>query len=69
MCAMTAAIIGAVLFILLTPGLLLRIPSKGPLLHASVVHAIVFAILFYVIAKLVYPNTQQKKMGNEYFLD
>ena len=36
------ALYGAVLFLLLTPGLVLRIPSKGPLLHASIVHAIVF---------------------------
>jgi hypothetical protein len=51
---MIYAIIGAVLFVLLTPGLLLRIPSKGSLLTASIVHAVVFAILFYVIVKLVY---------------
>jgi hypothetical protein len=58
---MTAAIIGTVLFVLLTPGLLLRIPSKGPLLHASVVHAIVFAILFYVISKLVYQYSANRE--------
>ena len=48
------AIYGAVLFVLLTPGLILRIPSKGSLLTASIVHAIVFGILFYLISKLVY---------------
>jgi len=61
MCAMTAAIIGAVLFVLLTPGLLLRIPSKGSLLTASVVHAIVFAVVFYLISKLVYQYSANRE--------
>jgi hypothetical protein len=58
---MTAAIIGAVLFVLLTPGLLLRIPSKGSLLTASVVHAVVFGIVFYLIFKIIYPNSSQNR--------
>ena len=53
MCVMIA-ISGAILFVLLTPGLLLRIPSKGPLLTASIVHAIVFGILFYFIGIFIY---------------
>ena len=44
----------AILFVLLTPGLILRIPSKGSLLTASIVHAIVFGVLLYFISKLVY---------------
>ena len=32
------ALYGAILFVLLTPGLVLRIPLKGPLLTASIVH-------------------------------
>lgn len=47
-------IYGAILFVLLTPGLIVRIPSKGPLLHASIVHGILFAILYYLISKLVF---------------
>ena len=39
----------------------MRIPPKGPLLHASVVHAIVFAILFYVISKLVYQYSANRE--------
>lgn len=50
------AISGAILFILLTPGLLLRVPSKGSLLTASIIHSIVFAILFYFITMFVYSN-------------
>lgn len=53
MCVMIA-ISGAILFVLLTPGLLLRIPPKGPLLTAAIVHAIVFAILFYFIGIFIY---------------
>ena len=57
------ALYGAILFVLLTPGLVLRIPSKGPLLHASIVHAIVFGILLYFICKMAY----QYKYGVESF--
>jgi hypothetical protein len=47
------AIYGAILFVLLPPGLIVRIPSKGPLLHATIVHGILFAILYYFISKIV----------------
>jgi hypothetical protein len=47
------AIYGAILFVLLTPGLIVRIPEKGPLLHSSIIHGILFAILYYLITKLV----------------
>ena len=57
------ALYGAILFVLLTPGLVLRIPSKGSLLTASIVHAVVFGILLYVISKLVH----QYKYGVESF--
>jgi len=53
------ALFAAVLFVLLTPGVILRIPSKGPLLHASIVHAIIFGILIYFIYKLVYQNKNE----------
>ena len=59
----TTALYAAVLFVLLTPGLILRIPSKGSLLTASIVHAIVFGILLYFISKLVH----QYKYGVESF--
>jgi hypothetical protein len=47
------AVYALILFVLLTPGLLLRLPEKGPLLNAAIVHAIVFAVLLYAITKLV----------------
>ena len=51
------AISGAILFLILTPGVLLRIPEKGPLLNAAIVHAVVFGILFYFVSKIIYQYT------------
>jgi hypothetical protein len=48
------ALYAAILFVLLTPGVILRIPQKGPLLYASIVHAIIFGILLYFISKIVH---------------
>ena len=60
------AIYGSLLFILLTPGILLKIPQKSSLLTASIVHSIIFAILFYLISKIVYSysNTYNKNKEN-----
>lgn len=41
----------ACLFVLLVPGILVRIPRKGPLLTAAIVHALLFTIIFYTINK------------------
>ena len=45
-------IFAVILFILLIPGFLLRIPKKGSFLTVSIVHSIIFAILFYVIYRI-----------------
>lgn len=50
------ALSGALLFLILTPGVLLRIPQKGSVLTVAVVHAIVFGILLYFISKAVYQS-------------
>jgi hypothetical protein len=54
-------IFAVILFILLIPGFLLRIPKKGSFLTVSIVHSIIFAILFYVIYKIYsrYNNTEK----------
>jgi hypothetical protein len=44
----------ALLFVLLTPGVLLRLPPKGPLLTAAIVHGLVFALVFHFTRKMVY---------------
>jgi hypothetical protein len=43
-----------VLFIALTPGVLLRLPAKGPLLTVAIVHGIVFALVYYFTHRIVY---------------
>jgi len=43
----------ALLFVVLTPGVLLRLPPKGSLLTAAVVHALVFALVMYLTSSYV----------------
>ena len=43
-----------VLFVLLTPGILLRLPPKGSPLVVAIVHGVVFAIVLYFTQKTVY---------------
>ena len=42
------------LFVLLTPGILLRLPPKGSPLVVAIVHGVVFAIVMYFTHKTVY---------------
>jgi hypothetical protein len=44
----------AVIFFVLTPGVLLRIPSNGSKLVVAGVHALVFAVVLYLTQKLVW---------------
>lgn len=48
-------LVPAILFVLLTPGLLLALPSGQSLLVQSIVHAIVFAII-YAGLRQVFPQ-------------
>jgi len=43
-----------VLFVLLTPGILLRLPPKGSLLTVAIVHGLVFALVFHLTYRIVY---------------
>ena len=43
----------AVLFFVLTPGVLLSIPKKGPLVKRAAVHAVIFALIYYFTHKPV----------------
>ena len=47
----------ALLFVLLTPGVLLRLPSKGTLLTVAIVHGLVFALVFHFTHRHVYRLT------------
>jgi len=43
----------AVLFFLLTPGVLVRLPPKCTLLTCAAFHAVVFTVVFYFGCKLI----------------
>lgn len=43
----------AVLFVILTPGVVLSLPPKSPLLTKAVVHGLVFALVFYLLQSTV----------------
>ena len=52
------------LFVLLTPGVLLRLPPRGSLLTAALVHGVVFAIVLYFSHKFVWDLTRgNQRMG------
>jgi hypothetical protein len=44
----------AILFFLLSPGVLLRLPAGGSLVTAALVHAIVFGVIYLFTHKLVW---------------
>jgi hypothetical protein len=47
----------AFLFVLLTPGILVRLPSRGSLITVALVHGVVFAIIYHFTHKLVWRAT------------
>jgi hypothetical protein len=49
----------AFLFFLLSPGVLLRIPSKGSVMTAAAVHAVVFGLLLYVLCAHIIPSESE----------
>lgn len=51
-----------ILFIILTPGVLLYIPSKKSILYAAIIHSIIFTFILYMII-----NSKLFKVDNEYF--
>lgn len=44
----------ALLFFILVPGILLRLPPKGKLITVAIVHAIVFALIFHFTSHFVW---------------
>ena len=44
----------AILFFVLSPNVLLRLPPKGSTLVVAAVHALVFAVIFYFTKNFVY---------------
>ena len=45
------------LFVILTPGVLVRFPARGSLLNAAIVHGILFVIICHLTHKLVWRAT------------
>jgi hypothetical protein len=52
--SLVVSIYAAVLFFLLTPAILLRLPPGGSKYTVAAVHAIVFALIFHFTNKLVW---------------
>ena len=52
--SLVVSIYAAVLFFLLTPAILLRLPPSGSKWTVAAVHAIVFAVIFHFTHKLVW---------------
>ena len=44
----------ALLFVLLTPGVLIKLPPKGSLLTVAIVHGLVFALVFHLTCRAMY---------------
>ena len=52
--SLIVSLYAAILFFILTPGVLLRLPKNGSKLTVAAVHALVFALLFHFTHKLVW---------------
>jgi hypothetical protein len=52
--SLVVSIYAAILFFLLTPAILIRLPPGGSKMTVAAVHAIVFAILFHFTHKFVW---------------
>jgi len=55
----------ALLFVLLTPGVLLRLPPKGSLLTVAIVHGLVFALVFHFTHRVVYRMSMEGFAGKD----
>jgi len=59
----------ALLFVLLTPGILVRLPPKSSALVVAVVHGVIFAIVAGLTVKSVWSATRNIHTGLEGFTD
>ena len=55
------------LFIVLSPGILLRIPPKGSKIVVAVVHGLVFAFVYYLTHKIVWRATSGEEGFSQFF--
>jgi hypothetical protein len=54
----------AVLFFVLTPGILVSLPSGGSKTTVAAVHALVFALVFHFTHKIVWNVTKSVRFGH-----
>jgi hypothetical protein len=59
------AIYSAILFFVLSPGVLLRLPPNGSKLTVAGVHALVFAVVLYFTAGFVWRFSMSMSLGKE----
>jgi len=52
--SIVTSVFGAILFFLLSPGILLRLPSNGSKMTVAMVHALVFGLVYYIAHRSVY---------------
>ena len=51
----------ALLFVILTPGVIVRIPKRSSLLTSAIVHGIVFAIIYHLTQTYIFNRTYGTK--------
>jgi hypothetical protein len=54
--SIAVAIFSAILFFLLSPGILLSLPPKGSKMTVAAVHSIVYAIIFYFTSGMIWKS-------------
>lgn len=57
--SLAVSVYAALLFFVLTPGILLRLPNKGSKFVVALVHAVVFGFLFWLTHKFVWRFTHR----------
>ena len=62
------ALYSAVLFFLLSPNVILRLPSNGSKMTVAMVHAAIFGIILYFTQKMVWQFSTQMLEGAENML-
>ena len=61
----TVTVYSAILFFLLSPGILLSLPSKGGKYTVAIVHSIVFALVWHFTHKHVWKMSVSEGLANK----
>jgi hypothetical protein len=63
--ALAMLVFVAVLFFVLTPGVLVRLPPNGSKMAVAAVHALVFALVYQLTHKMVWRALYEAFQGND----